>query len=201
MLKRHAFLGLGTIAVFLTVSNCTEYATNTATNATAAATPQPVRVLLRNRNTGMLAVDGFLFQVHLLTTADNEDLKDQLMLRSGPTMSVQEEGGMEYRSPAGDKQTPTPVTWTFDPKDFDFFITWTVDSVEQKKVRFGADLVIAVKEEWKVDKVSDPSITKTWNCSYTIRARAGSKQDFSKRRRSSKPIRRSFRPADRSLAR
>ena len=170
MFERSFFLTIGALAV-LTGVGCTKDTSDTAVNSTAAAgTPQSIKVLVRNRNTGMLAVDGFLFQVHLLTTSQSDGLKDQLLLGTGPTVSIQDESGMEYRSPAGDKETPTPVTWKFDPKDFDFFVTWTVDSVEQRKANFNADLVIAVKEEWKVEKVSDPAISKTWNCNYTIRA-------------------------------
>jgi hypothetical protein len=170
MFERLFFLTTGLLAVLITITSCAEDTREAGTSPPAAAAPQAIKVLVRNRNTGMLAVDGFLFQVHMLTTANSEGLKDQLWLKSDPTMNVQDENGLEYRSPAGDKQTPTPIVWRLDPKDFDFFVTWTVDSVEQKKANFNADLVIAVKEDWKVEKVSDPAITKTWTCSYTLRA-------------------------------
>lgn len=166
-------LSLALLVVAFSASNCGRNNVDIVGPDADVATKDPVRLLVRNRNTGMLAVDGILFQVHLLTAEKAEELSGRLRLRSDDNIDVQEESGIEYRSPGGGKETPTPVAWRNDPKDFDFLVTWTMDSVEQKKSSFNADLVIAVKEEWKIEKVSDPSVTRTWNCNYTLRAPGG----------------------------
>lgn len=154
----------------LVLAGCAKKDVDAGSAPTSGEAVKPVRVLVRQKNTGMLAVDGILFQVHLMTTEKATELKERLRLQPSDTLNIQEESGIEYRSPAGDKETPTPVTWKADPKDFDFLVTWTVDSVEQRKSSFNADLVIDVKEEWKAEKVGSDAVAKTWTCNYTLRA-------------------------------
>lgn len=173
MLEKSSIAKVCLLAFVALSVSCGSDAGETANGTPASSNEARSKVLVRNRNTGNLAVDGLLFQVHMLTAASGEDLKDQLWLRSDPAIEVREESGMEYRSPAGEKETPTPVAWKLDPKDFDFFVTWTVDSIEQKKSSFNEDLVIDVKEDWKVEKVSDPTKSQSWSFAYRLRAPGG----------------------------
>src|SRR5687767_10568527 len=133
----NSFVVIVMAAGLLLSANCAKKASGTETVQTSA-TVNPVTVLVRNRNTGMLAVDGILCQVHLLTTEKAAELKDRLRLHTDESLQIIDESSSEYRSPAGDKETPTPVAWENDPKNFDFFVSWTIDSVEQRKRNFNA---------------------------------------------------------------
>lgn len=73
-----------------------------------------------------------------------------------------------YEQPG--KKTKT-AGWRQKTKDFDFVVYNEIVSKERPRGRqiYEADLLIFFNETWKVEKVADQKIRKSWNCAYQIK--------------------------------
>jgi len=127
----------------------------------------PVKILVRKHDTGVLAFDGGAFHLHVMLAAGKDDIKQSTMLVSDRRIMVEEEYSITIRSPVKDNEQKA-AEWKKDPKNFDYLVSWTIESDEHTKTQMAENLKITVRETWKVDKVSDPSVTKTWNCTYVL---------------------------------
>ncbi len=130
-------------------------------------TGDSVKILVRKHDTGVLAFDGGAFHLHVMLAAGKDDIKQSTMLVSDRRIIVEEEYSISLRSPVKRDEQKT-AEWKKDPKNFDYLVSWTIESNEHTKTQMGENLKITVKETWKVEKVSDPSVTKTWNCTYML---------------------------------
>ena len=141
-------------------------------NPTATTSQPPVqaqrKVLIRSVDTGTLAVDGLLYLVNLHLAAEKSDSKDSLLLFDTTQMRVDIEGVNQLTGAGKEKRDAGPVEWKRDLKNYDFLVNVVRDYKEQTKTSFVAPLQIAVKETWKIEKVSDPSVTNTWNFEYML---------------------------------
>jgi hypothetical protein len=163
-------LGFAVLVVF-TGSSCKSKPAQSQGSAAPAAA-QPVKVLLRKRTTGNLAIDGFLWQLSLASAIDQAtpEVKDLIVLDSGPDLAVETEWIEETKIPLKekDKKKKEPSTWKLDPKNFEFLVDWTLDQQEQTKFFFGDSLKITAKEIWKIERTTNPSVSRNWNCSYLM---------------------------------
>lgn len=142
------------------------------TLANAGCFGKPVKILVRKLDTGKLALDGRGFHLHVTWEAGKDEFKDSTMLVTNRRLKVEDEYALTVRSPT---ETAQPqAEWKKDPRNFDYLINWTIESDEQTKFSFADPLKIAVKETWKIEKVSQPSVTRTWNCSYLLHGGASS---------------------------
>lgn len=153
------------LAASLAITNC-----KSGQSDSSSPLPQPPqsKVLIRTVDTGTLAVDGLLWLVDMHLASEKSAAKDSLRLSQTTGMSVQEEHVNEIRGPGQEKQDKKPREWKLDPKNFDFLLNVTRDYQEHTKTSFSAPLQITVKETWNLEKVPDPSITNTWNLTYTL---------------------------------
>lgn len=126
------------------------------------------KVLIRSVDTGTLAVDGLLYLVNLHLAAEKSDSKDSLLLTDTNKTRVDVEHVNQITGAGQKKEDAKPVEWKQDIKSYDFLVNVVRDYKEQTKTSLGAPLQIAVKETWKVEKVSDPSVTNTWNLAYML---------------------------------
>lgn len=131
-------------------------------------TPAQSKVLLRSMDAGTLAVDGLLWLVDLHLVAEKSAAKDSLLLSDTSGMNVEVEHMNQITGAGQEKQETKPPEWKRDPKNFDFLVNVIRDYKEQTKTSFGAPLQITVKETWKIEKVSDSSVNKTWDLAYTL---------------------------------
>ena len=138
-------------------------ATQKATPPAAKTPTKPMnrgpRVLLRRINKGSMAMDGALFSIDVDKAAANPGTQ-RVQLRLAAT--EEEFCGQVQILTLERQQTPCEENWKKDPAAFEFLVTLTVDSEERSKSSMSDPVVVAVKEEWKVEKPSDPSVTKTW---------------------------------------
>lgn len=130
-------------------------------------TGDPVKILVRKHDTGVLALDGGVFHMHVMLAAGKDDIKESTMLVSDRRIRVEDEYSITLRSPVKGAEQKA-AEWKKDPKNFDYLVSWTIESDEHTKTQMGENLRITVKETWKVEKVADPSVTKTWNCTYVL---------------------------------
>lgn len=140
----------------------------TGSSPQLSQTPAQRKVLIRSVDTGTLAVDGLLWLVDLHLVAEKSAAKDSLLLSDTTGMNVEVEHMNQITGAGQEKQETKPPEWKRDPKNFDFLVNVIRDYKEQTKTSFGAPLQIAVKEIWKIEKVSDPSVTDTWDLAYTL---------------------------------
>lgn len=155
------------LATTLSLPACKPNATSTQPDAAKAPETKPARVLVLSTTKSDCAADGYLWLAMMYaSTAENLAKKPELMegsaLASGKEMAVTEETIVE--PPKG---TDKPQQKN-DPKNFDFVVSHHTEYNENSKKSFDAPLQISVKETWKAAKVSDPSISKTWNFSYLL---------------------------------
>ena len=127
----------------------------------------PVKILVRKHDTGVLALDGGLFHTHVMLAAGKDDIKESTMLVSDRRIRVEEEYSITLRNPVKGTEQKA-AEWKKDPKNFDYLVSWTINSDEHTKTQMAEKLKITVNETWKVEKVSDPSVAKTWNCTYLL---------------------------------
>jgi hypothetical protein len=130
-------------------------------------TGDPVKILVRKHDTGVLALDGGVFHMHVMLAAGKDDIKQSTMLVSDRRIKVEEEYSITLRSPVKGAEQKA-AEWKKDPKTFDYLVSWTINSDEHTKTQMAEKLKITVKETWKVEKVSDPLVTKTWTCTYLL---------------------------------
>ena len=176
-----------------------------ATNVEApkAVAIEPVKVLARSSESSKCAADGYLWlaeasfwQAKTIATANKAaadkaaskpvDKADAESVNLAPSLSLADTGLTVVEEYVGDteqgkskkaKAEATPPKAS--PKDFDFLVTWNQEYKEQTKYSFNAPLQINVKETLKVEKVSGPSVTKTWSFDYVLNG--GSRiEDFEK---------------------
>jgi hypothetical protein len=62
--------------------------------------------------------------------------------------------------------------WKKDPKNYDFLLDWNIDWMEQSKASLDQPLMLTVKETLKLEKVSDPKVTKSWTYTYNLHSPA-----------------------------
>jgi HEAT repeat protein len=132
------------------------------------AKPKLVRILVRRLNTGRLALDGVLFVIELDKVVPKKPgiAQNIRLVSAGPLKVEQEETG-QIEVPTMDVKHE-PVQWKKDPTPYDFLISWNLDWQERTKHQFSDRLTIDVKETWKVEKVSDTSVTQAWTTSYVL---------------------------------
>lgn len=138
-----------------------------------ASKPEPVKVLVRRLNSGWMALDGVLFLVELGKEAEKAKpgLVESIRLVSGGSIEAEEEeqGRIELPDvPQVKLLKPGPVEWKKAPAGFDLLISWTLDYHERTKSSWSDKLRLDVKETWKVEKVSDSTVTQTWTTSYVL---------------------------------
>ena len=133
----------------------------------SGCTGDPVKILVRKHDTGVLALDGGTFHLQVMLAAGKDDIKQSTMLVSDQRIVVEEEYSITLRSPVKGQEQKA-AEWKRDPKNFDYLVSWTIESDEHTKTQVAENLKITVKETWKVEKVSDPSVTKTWTCTYVL---------------------------------
>jgi len=143
---------------------------------TAGASPatKPVRVLVRERHSGVVAADGVLFIMSYTLAMTKDQEKQATELTSGAGLSVEPESHTEFRSPVDNKPFSSPANWKNDPKNFDFLLDWNMDWTEHSKTSMGQRLEVTVKENWKLEKVSDPAKNKSWSYTYDLKGPAQS---------------------------
>jgi hypothetical protein len=176
-----------------------------ATNVEApkAAALKPAKVLVRTSESTKCAADGYLWlaeawfwQAKTIAAANKAaadkaaskpvDQADAESVNLAPSLSLADSSLTVVEESLGDtaqgksKQAKAEATPPkADPKDFDFLVTWNQEYKEQTKYSFNAPLQINGKETLKVEKVSDPSVTKTWSFDYVLNG--GSKiEDYEK---------------------
>lgn len=132
------------------------------------ATTNAAKVLVRERHTGVVAADGLLFIMSYTLAMTKDEVRQGTEFRSGPGLSVEPESRTEFRNPVDKKPLSTPADWTKDPKNFDFLVDWNMDWTEHSKTFMGQGLEFTVKENWKLEKVSDPGTTKSWSYTYDL---------------------------------
>jgi hypothetical protein len=148
---------------------------------TARATDaNPVKALIRRRETGVLAFDGTLFGLYVAGAADNPEVKESININSGEHIKVEQENSFEIRGPIDNAQRskvglplrpePKPAAWLKDVRAFEFVLNWTLDWKEHSKSWEDEELKVTVKETLKVEKVLDPKVTKTWTFTYVLNA-------------------------------
>ncbi len=142
-----------------------------ANKATAANTSSPftptAKVLARERNTGVVAMDGLTSVMNYIATGVKDEVRRSTVFESGQGLDVQSEGHTEIKLPV-DKKSSSPAAWTRNPKDFDFLVNWEINWTEHQKTYVGEPLTLTVKETIQVEKVSDPKVTKTWTYTYDL---------------------------------
>jgi hypothetical protein len=144
---------------------------NSAQPETANQGKTDAKLLVRERLTGVLAVDGLTFYIRC-RDAETNDKGESTVLSSGDGLNVQSESHSEFKDPVTKKAASTPQAWAKDPKDFDFQLDWDKDLNEHAKTSTGEPLKIAVSESLKLTKVSDPKVTKTWTYTYDLQGPA-----------------------------
>jgi hypothetical protein len=139
-----------------------------------------VKILIRERDTGVLAIDGMLYRLVMKTSEEkNPELKESVNINSGAHIKVEQEYSSEILDPYEDAKKskvglhsqakPKPPAWSKDPKAFEFVLNWTQDWMEHSKLSSLDDLSITVAETLTVEKVSDPKVTKIWSFRYDLR--------------------------------
>lgn len=163
------------ILVLLSVACSSKHAgnqTESRAESTRAKQTEPVKVLLRRHDSSDVALMGAAF----LDAIENAARKvppnapgGPVLLSTGDELKLEEEKSLVvWNSTLEKKPTPKPEQWKWNAKDFDFLITWEVNSKEQAKYFILDPLKIAVTETWKVSKVSDPNVTKSWTYNFTL---------------------------------
>ena len=132
---------------------------------------QPVNVLMRRTDLSNIAFDGaaFLDELYKAPSKVSPQAQEMVSLSTADGLKVEEERSVEVWNSRLDKK-PKPKTseWKLDPGRFDYLVELEVNSREETKY-FALDPVkLAVTEAWKVSKVSDPTVTKTWKCNFTV---------------------------------
>lgn len=129
---------------------------------------ESVRVLFRKKDLLMVALDGSLFVLYLdeaVKESSNKMKKSLSPTNRCTFIEVSQDDVCEIAS-SGVKATPRP--WSLDPKDFDFLVTWEIVWDEHTKLNIFSDLIITVKETWRVQKVSSPDLSRSWSCEYIL---------------------------------
>lgn len=136
---------------------------------------RPITVLVRKSDKDSCAADG-LFYIVILSAIENKaaaehqtTIADGTMLLTGDGLTIERES-----YDPGEKGKKKPE-WKLLPQNFDFLVTWNTENKEHSKRSMNDALMISTNESITVEKVSAPSITKTWTLSYTLNA--GSKMD------------------------
>lgn len=131
-------------------------------------TSEPVKVLVQERYTGLLAIDGLAFLTTYMATEIKDEVKRTTTLDSGNGLVVEPEVQMEIKTPA-DKKPRSPEPWKKDPKGFDFVLEWNKEWTEHEKKAFSEPFQATVNETLKLVKVSDPKVMKSWSYAYDIK--------------------------------
>ena len=169
MRKTKMILVFASILAGLMTVGCTTSRSGEAGESNSVIKPAPVKILVRRRDNGILAVDGVILQIKLLSAALEYQPLSDIELASDDMMAVEQETTSEMRSPADEKVVlAAPSPWTRDPSTFDFVVSWTVNSVERRKSSLGGDLEIVVTEQWALEAPSNPSLKKNWKCEYML---------------------------------
>ena len=132
--------------------------------------PEPVRALIHRRDNSDVALMGaaFLDAMENAARKVSPDAQDPVLLSSRDDLKLEEEKSLVVWNSRLEKKPRQPEQWKWDPKDFDFLINWDVNSKEEPKYLMFDPLKITVSEIWKVNKVSDPAVTKSWTYSVTL---------------------------------
>jgi hypothetical protein len=150
------------------------------TEGAVATDPNAAKVLIRRRETGVLALDGTLFGLYLAGAVENPEVKESVDINSGGHIKVEQEYSSEIRGPVDNAQKskvglplraePKPAAWSKDVRAFEFVLNWTLDWKEHPKSWEDEALKITVKETLKVEKALDSKVTKTWTFTYVLNA-------------------------------
>jgi len=159
------------VAIALVACSCGRQGGKGDTTGSSPAI-KPVRVLVRERNSGVVAADGLLFIMSYTLAMTKDQEKQATELTSETGLSVEPESHAEFRSPVDNKPLSSPANWKNDPKNFDFLLDWNMDWTEHSKTSMGQALQFTVKENWKLEKVSDPGRNKSWSYTYDLKGTA-----------------------------
>jgi hypothetical protein len=128
------------------------------------------------------AVDGLFFLIQVrawqaMTIHNENEAKNETAERLTPSLSVSDQGFsvVEEKQSSDDKKTKGAAPTKADPKDFDFVVTWVQDNKEAQKRSLSAPVEISGKEIFKVEKVSDPTLSRSWSFAYALNG--GSKSE------------------------
>lgn len=133
---------------------------------------KPVRLLVRTVGTTRVAADGLVFMYSLGTVEyqiekTNPEVRENIQLFSGGSIEVEQESVGETEIMTME-QKHEPIKWKKDPAGYDFLIIWAIEQHERSKYSLWDKLQIDVKETWKAEKVSDPTVTQTWETTYVL---------------------------------
>jgi len=126
-----------------------------------------IKVLVRTAETARVAMDGasLLDALETLTQQATPEVKKLILLVSTSDLSVEEE-----RSYLRKEKEAQGHTWKSNPKNFEYLVSFERDLVEATKSFIAEPLRITVKETWTIEKISDPTVRKSWTASYFLTA-------------------------------
>jgi len=119
-----------------------------------------IRVLYRVNATIDIAGDGAMFYVGINEAGlkARPDWKHNINLQSTERITVEEDEFVDE----------SKTQWKRNPTDFDFIVSLHEVMRERPKFSFSEQLVINVSESYIAEKVSDPTVKKTWETSYSL---------------------------------
>ena len=149
-----------------------------------------IKVLVRRTSVSEIALDGAQF-LDLLSQAAakaSPPFRERVLLDSTGSLLVVRDS--QLLSPG-----ESAAKWEKNPAEFDFLIEWRLKHDEHSKTTFLESLTISVSESWKVEKVSDSSVTKSWTTSYDVEGENLSASDEAKERKAAEQTEKVIAPA------